>query len=72
MEDMCDLKFCVTVTVHVLVISILSDKCTSSYNTRGMHKLLHISVPRCNHQGVITANVDKPTVYVLFVLVKII
>jgi len=39
-------KFCVIHTVHVLVISILSNKCISWYNTRDIHKLLHVSTPR--------------------------
>jgi len=48
-------------TVYVLTISVLSNKCTLSYNTHDIHKLLHVSAPRCHHQGVITTKVYKPT-----------
>ena len=61
--------------MHVLIIiSILCDKCTSSYNTHDVHELLHVSAQSCHHQGVITTNVDKPTYQYmfLFILVKII
>ena len=39
-------------TVHVPIFSIVSKKSISWYNTHDIHKLLHVSAPRCYPQGV--------------------
>jgi hypothetical protein len=44
---------------HHPTISLLSKQCTSSYNISD--KLLHVSTPKCHHQGIITTEVQKPT-----------
>jgi len=40
-------------SMPMLITNILSNKCTSWYNTHGIYKLLNVSAPRCHHQGVI-------------------
>jgi hypothetical protein len=35
-----------------VLINILSNKCTSWYNTHNIYKLLHVLAPKCHPQGV--------------------
>ena len=60
------IKLYVTHPVHVLIIKILSNKCTSRYNIHDIHKLLHVSAQRCHPQGGVTTNVYKPTCQNMF------
>ena len=47
--------------ISMTAIDILSNKCTSWYDTHDIHKLLHFSTRMCHHQGISTIKLFKPT-----------
>jgi hypothetical protein len=59
-------------TVRVPIISLVSKKRISCYNTHDIHKLLNVSAPRCYSQGVTATEVHRPICHnILFIIISI-
>jgi hypothetical protein len=57
-------------TVLVPIISIVSNKRISWYNTHDIHKLLYVSAPRCYPQEVTATKAHRTICYnILFILI---